>query len=138
MSEAIVIDGDLLMFEPMFGARSVTVISPGKIRGTGHAQINGKKTCILGDEKNVRIPATYTTNTHVIPGSGTVTISSLDSSQQVRHCTSGAPLIVKGQQFTATFLVEAPATSPNIEPDNTLDSSGKGRFITQQNFATVN
>ncbi|CND35925.1 hypothetical protein [Yersinia pseudotuberculosis] len=138
MSEAIVIDGDLLMFEPMFGARSVTVISPGKIRGTGHAQINGKKLCILGDETQVNVPAVYSSSQFPNPGTGTITISLLDSSQQALHCTSGAPLIVKGQQFTATFLVEVPATSSNSGPDNLLSSSGKGRFITQQNFATVN
>ncbi|CNH72961.1 hypothetical protein [Yersinia pekkanenii] len=138
MSEAIVIDGDLLMFEPMFGARTVQVISPGIIRGTGHAQINGKKLCILGDEAQVNVPAVYYSSQFPTQGTGTITISLLDSSQQALHRTSGAPLIVKGQQFTATFLVEVPAMAPNMAPDNLSPSSGKGRFITQQNFATVN
>ncbi|MDC9621310.1 hypothetical protein PSI22_06590 [Xenorhabdus sp. XENO-7] len=143
MSEAIVVDGDMLQFDPSFGNRQVMVPNPGKISGTGHAQVNGKKVCILGDERQVRVSATYITATHTTPGKGTITISALDTSQQALQCTSGAALIIKGQKFTALFMPESPAinnTGPTPQPDPNYPSpsSGKGSFITQQNFATVN
>ncbi|MDC9604124.1 hypothetical protein WDV76_15185 [Xenorhabdus griffiniae] len=141
MSEAIVTDGDMLQFDPNFGNRQVMVSSPGKISGQGHAQVNGKKVCILGDEKQVKVSATYITATHTTPGTGTITISALDSSQQALQCTSGAALIIKGQKFTAMFTPQSPAMNNTVnppQPDVTTPSSGKGSFITQQNFATVN
>ncbi|MDE9429174.1 hypothetical protein KKI95_04775 [Xenorhabdus bovienii] len=141
MSEAIVVDGNMLQFDSYFGNRKVMVSSPGKISGTGHAQVNGKKVCILGDEKQVRVSAIYTTETHTTPGTGTITISALDTSQQALQCTSGAALIIKGQKFTALFTPELPAMNNTVNPpqqDVTTPSSGKGSFITQQDFATVN
>ncbi|MBI6549644.1 hypothetical protein [Xenorhabdus lircayensis] len=141
MSEAIVTDGDMLQFDPNFGNRQVTVPNPGKISGKGHAQVNGKKVCILGDEKQVRVSATYITATHTTPGTGTITISALDASQQAFQCTSGAALIIKGQKFTAMFTPESPAMNNTVnppQPDVPAPSFGKGSFITQQNFATVN
>ncbi|CDH32124.1 hypothetical protein [Xenorhabdus bovienii] len=141
MSEAIVIDGDMLQFDPNFEHRQVKIPNPGKISGTGHAQVNGKKVCILGDEKQVRVSAIYTTETHTTPGTGTITISALDTSQQALQCTSGAALIIKGQKFTALFTPESPAINNTVtppQPDVMTPSSGKGSFITQQNFATVN
>ncbi|CDG89738.1 hypothetical protein [Xenorhabdus bovienii] len=141
MSEAIVVDGDVLQFDPSFGDRQVIISIPGKISGTGHAQVNGKKVCILGDEKQVKVSATYITATHTTPGKGTITISALDASQQALQCTSGAALIIKGQKFTALFTPELPAMNNTVtppQPDVTTPSSGKGSFMTQQNFATVN
>ncbi|MGP2471592.1 hypothetical protein V1956_23960 [Yersinia sp. 2540 StPb PI] len=141
MSEAMVIDGDLLLFDLQFGNRTVTVPAPGKISGTGHAQVNGKKVCILGDEKKVQVSATYITATHSILGDGKITISALDSSQQALQCTSGAALIIKGKKFTAMFTPGTVATAPGSPPpppDVSAPSAGTGSFITQQSFATVN
>ncbi|MCG3460973.1 hypothetical protein L7G72_03730 [Xenorhabdus bovienii] len=141
MSEAIVIDGDMLQFDLNFGNRQVTPSSPAKISGTGHAQVSGKKVCILGNEKQVRVPATYFTATHATLGTGNIIISALDTSQQALQCTSGAALIIKGQKFTALFTPESPAINNTVtppQPDVMTPSSGKGSFITQQNFATVN
>ncbi|MDC9591114.1 hypothetical protein PSI23_17930 [Xenorhabdus sp. XENO-10] len=141
MSEAIVVDGDTLLFDLSFGNRQVTPSSPAKISGTGHAQVSGKKVCILGNEKQVRVSATYFTATHATPGTGTITISALDTRQQAFQCTSGAALIIKGQKFTAMFTPESPAMNNTVtppQPDVMTSSPGKGSFITQQNFATVN
>ncbi|WP_237386358.1 hypothetical protein [Xenorhabdus sp. Sc-CR9] len=141
MSESIVTDGDMLQFDFNFGNRQVTPSSPAKISGTGHAQVNSKKTCILGDEKQVRVSATYITATHTTPGTGTITIDTLDASQQALHCTSGAALIIKGQKFIAMFTPQSPAMNNTVnppQPDVTTASLGKGSFITQQNFSTVN
>ncbi|SFU61200.1 hypothetical protein [Xenorhabdus koppenhoeferi] len=141
MSESIVTDGDMLQFDFNFGNRQVTPSSPAKISGTGHAQVNGKKVCILGDEQQVRVSATYITATHTTSGTGTITISALDSNQQALQCTSGKALIIKGQKFTAMFTPQLPAMNNTVnppQPDVITPSSGKGSFITQQNFATVN
>ncbi|AKA38449.1 hypothetical protein [Yersinia ruckeri] len=141
MSEAIVIDGDLLQFDVQFGHRKVTVPVPGKMSGTGHAQVNGKKVCILGDEKRVLVSATYTTDTHSILGDGKITISALDSSQQAFQCTSGSALIIQGKKFIAMFKPGTVATAlgnPPPPPDASTPSDGEGRFIPQQSFATVN
>ncbi|WP_426577557.1 hypothetical protein ACP179_05380 [Xenorhabdus stockiae] len=141
MSESIVTDGDILQFEPQFGYRQVKVTIPGKIRGTGHARVNGKKVCILGDEKRVTVSATYTTITHMTPGIGTLTISMLDISQLALQCTSGAALIIKGKKFMAIFTPKFPAINNTVippQPDIMTPSLGTGSFITQQNFATVN
>ncbi|EQB99299.1 hypothetical protein B738_18725 [Photorhabdus temperata subsp. temperata M1021] len=51
MSKQLVIDGDILLFEPLFGNRQVTILGLATIRGSGHAQIQGKKIAIVGDEK---------------------------------------------------------------------------------------
>ncbi|KMJ47018.1 hypothetical protein AB204_00545 [Xenorhabdus khoisanae] len=143
MSEPIVTDGDTLQFEPQFESRKVNIPGLIKINGTGHAQVNGKKVCILGDEKRVTVSATYTTTTHMTPGTGTITITALDSSQQALQCTSDAALIIKGKKFTAIFTPQSPAINGNVnppqpDPNYPSPSSGKGSFITQQNFATVN
>ncbi|MGF2254992.1 hypothetical protein ACE5I6_16045 [Yersinia ruckeri] len=141
MSDAIVIDGDLLQFDVQFGHRTVTVSVPGKMSGAGHAQVNGKKVCILGDEKKVKVSASYITANHIILGDGEITISALDRSQQALQCTSGATLIIKGKKFTATFTPGKVATAPGSPPpppDVLTPSSGTGSFITQQSFATVN
>ncbi|WP_340608606.1 hypothetical protein [Xenorhabdus bharatensis] len=141
MSGAIVTDGDTLQFEPQFGYRQVKVTIPGKISGTGHAQVNGKKVCILGDEKRVTVSATYTTITHMTPGMGTLTISMLDASQLALQCTSGAILMIKGKKFMAMFTPKVPAMNNTVippQPDIMVPTLGTGSFITQQNFATVN
>lgn len=51
MSKQLVVDGDILLFEPLFGNRQVIILGPATIRGSGHAQIRGKKIVIAGDEK---------------------------------------------------------------------------------------
>lgn len=51
MSKQLVVDGDTLLFEPLFGNRQVTILGPATIRGSGHPQIQGKKIVMVGDEK---------------------------------------------------------------------------------------
>lgn len=138
MMSLIVVDGDGLIFEPLFGPRTVTIIGPATITGSGQATIVNKKVCIAGDEKKVSLSATYTMPGFANPGTGTVTISQLDSSQEAKGSTSGAALITKGLQFDARFTPQTPAANP--PPTSTSDASGpsqgKGIFSpTQQNFA---
>ncbi|KAA1193604.1 hypothetical protein [Photorhabdus heterorhabditis] len=132
MSKQLIIDGDSLLFEPFFGNRQVTILGLATISGSGHAQIQGKKIAIVGDEKKVQLQAQYITPSHPIPGLGMVTIAQLDASQQVNFCRSPATVIVVGQQFTARFTPSQPASNPSTGPDITTPSMGKGRFIASQ------
>ncbi|OWO84300.1 hypothetical protein B5C26_04515 [Photorhabdus luminescens] len=137
MSKQVVVDGDNLLFEPLFGNRQVTLLGPATIRGSGHAQIQGKKIAIVGDEKKVQFQAQYITPSHPIPGMGMVTIAQLDASQQANFCRSTATVIVVGQQFTARFTPTQPANNPSSGPDVTTPSMGKGRFIANQYFVSA-
>ncbi|MBS9431068.1 hypothetical protein [Photorhabdus hainanensis] len=137
MSKQLVVDGDTLLFEPLFGNRQATILGPATIRGSGHAQIQGKKIVIVGDEKKVQFQAQYITPSHPVPGMGMVTIAQLDASQLVNFCRSPATVIVVGQQFIARFTPSQPANNPSSGPDVTAPSMGKGRFIASQYVVTA-
>ncbi|MCC8458339.1 hypothetical protein [Photorhabdus aegyptia] len=132
MSKQLVVDGDTLLFEPLFGNRQVTILGPAIIRGSGHAKIQGKKIVMVGDEKKIQLQAQYITPSHPVPGMGMVTIAQLDTSQQVNFCRSPATVIAVGQQFIARFTPSQPANNPSSGPDITAPSMGKGRFIASQ------
>ncbi len=132
MSKQLVVDGDTLLFEPLFGNRQVTILGPATIRGSGHAKIQGKKIVMMGDEKKVQFQAQYITPSHPVPGMGMVTIAQLDTSQQVSFCRSPVTVIVVGQQFIARFTPTQPASNPSGVLDITAPSMGKGRFIAGQ------
>ncbi|KAA1183119.1 hypothetical protein [Photorhabdus heterorhabditis] len=137
MSKQLVVDGDFLLFEPLFGNRQVTILGPATIRGSGHAQIQGKKIVMIGDEKKLQFQAQYITPSHPVPGMGMVTIAQLNASQQVNFCRSPATVIVVGQQFIARFTPTQPANNPSSGPDVTVPSMGKGRFIASQYAVTA-
>ncbi|PHM60367.1 hypothetical protein [Xenorhabdus ishibashii] len=132
MSGQFIVDGDSLLFEPLFGDREVTILEPTIIRGNGHATIQGKKMVILGDEKEVEFEAEYITPEHPIPGMGIVTIAELDNSQQANFCRTPITAIVVGQQFTARFIPNILADNPETGPDVPEPSMGRGIFITSQ------
>ncbi|WP_387689183.1 hypothetical protein [Photorhabdus sp. RM71S] len=138
MSDVIIVEGDQLQFEPMFGNRQVIPTGPAIIHGSGQLTINQKKVCILGDETKVQVSATYQIPGYT-PGTGMLTIVALESSQQTPRCSSGAPLIVKGQQFIARFTPLQPAQTigPAPTPDISAPSMGKGRIIPSQFFAVA-
>ncbi|MBV4465868.1 hypothetical protein KVG95_21300 [Pseudomonas sp. SWRI79] len=136
MSDIIIVNGDQLQFDPMFGNRQVTVTGPAIISGSGQASINQQKMCILGDEKKVQVFAQYQIPGYS-PGMGLLTIAALGRDQQARRCASGAALLLKGQQFIARFTPTQLAVSTNQGPDVPAPSMGKGRFIPKQSFATA-
>ncbi|PMY64825.1 MULTISPECIES: hypothetical protein [Pseudomonas] len=137
MSDTIIVNGDQLQFDPMFGNRQVTPVGPAIISGSGLASINQQKMCVVGDEKKVQIPAQYQIPGYS-PGMGLLTIAALGSDQQAPRCTSGAALLLKGQQFIARFTPTQPAiNSASGVPDVPAPSMGKGRFIPKQSFATA-
>jgi hypothetical protein len=134
-AQLLVVDGDMLQFDPTFGHRMVTPTAPARIAGKGRASVGKKRICVVGDEKLVQVPAQYTVPGHT-PGQGTITIAMLAADQQRPRSKSGAAMIVKGSQFIARFLPTVPAVnSSSGTPEPSAPSMGKGRFIVSQTFA---
>ncbi len=135
MSDFILIDGDIAMFIPAFGA-AVVVVQPGTLTASGPATVNGKKMCIDGDESSVEVPGCmYISGGFVIPGTGTLKISALAGNQVAKHTnTGGTAVMLKGAQFTAKFEVQSPAQQPAPPgppvPDAAPSYTGNGLFIT--------
>lgn len=135
MSDTILVDGDQAVFMPNFGP-AIVVVQPGRIRGSGPAQVGGKKICVDGDESSVSVPGcVYMTAQYSIPGTGTLKIDSLAGDQKASHCkTGGKPMLLVGSQFVAKFEVQAPAMQPPMGPtapvpDGSPSYSGQGRFV---------
>lgn len=137
MGSEIVVDGDLMVFEPLFGNRIVTILVPPIIRGSGHALVDAKKVCVKGDQDQVKLNASYITNSHTVPGTGIVTIKSLDSSQISPLCNSiGSVIKIGNNSFIACFTPSVPAMLPPpvSAPEPASPSYGKGKFIPSQRY----
>jgi len=113
MSDYVLIDGDVVLFMPSFGAAVVTP-QPGTLKGSGPGTVNGKKICVDGDEKNVAVPGCiYMTPQYCIPGVGTLKVDALASNQKATKTqTGGKAVLLKGGTFTAKFEVQSPAQQP--------------------------
>ncbi|SDY38002.1 hypothetical protein [Pseudomonas sp. NFIX28] len=134
MNDWVVIQGDIVKFDPVFGNRTV-IPPPTTINGTGKATINNKNVCVKGDERQVRLMnVPYTTASHTVPGTGTITIVALDASQEAKKSICGQPIIIKGQKFKAQFLPTQPAMTPPpaSSPDLSVPSMGTGSFNISQ------
>jgi len=134
MSDTVLLDGDQVLFMPMFGA-AIVVVQPGRLRGSGPATVQGKKVCVDGDEAQVQVPGcTYMTASHPIPGTGTLKVLALAPDQRAQHCqTGGKPMLLKGGQFQAKFEVQSPAQMPAPPgppvPDPVPLYTGQGQFL---------
>ena len=136
MSDFVLIDGDLAMFQPKFGPANV-VVKPGRLSASGPLTFAGKAVCVSGDEGSVSVPGCpYSAPPFVIPGTGTLEISALGEDQLAgTSAAGGTKLMVKGGSFTAMFSVESPAMQPQPSPapptpDPTPKYSGTGSFVT--------
>lgn len=136
MSDFILLEGDVAIFMPNFGA-AVVVVRPASLTASGPATKAGKKICVDGDERDVAVAGcAYVTPQYSIPGTGTLKIAALDSSQKATKTKTGGKLVLlKGGNFTAKFEVQSPAKQPPPGPgapipDPTPQYSGKGRFLT--------
>lgn len=140
MSNLVVIDGDALTFNPQLDAMiTITPPSQPRISGSGEASIEGKKVCIVGDEKQVSFTVDYIKPPFVAsPGKGTLTIKALASDQQAKFAMAPAPMILVGSQFTTQFQPTKPAQDPQGKPDRELKAvTGVGTFINSQTFVTA-
>lgn len=137
MSDFILVDGDLALFQPSFGAATVVPL-PGQITASGEATLNQTKVCIEGDEESVEVSGVmYFAGAHVIPGTGTLVIDQLAGDQVASHTKSGDSLVLlKGGNFTAKFKVDSPAQQPPPGPGSPIPDSateyggGQGSFVT--------
>lgn len=133
MSDLVLVDGDALLFEPMFGNRQVIVPAGAVIRGSGQATVGGRPICILGDEGKLQLQAQYLIPGYS-PGQGLVSIVQLSPAQQAPRCVSGAPILLGTDSFAARFTPTVPAlmSSPPNSPDVPAPSMGRGRFVPRQ------
>ena len=135
MSDFILMTGDMVIFNPTFGAATVVPV-PGTLSGTGRSNVSKKPVCVDGDEKNVLVPGvTYMAPPHVIPGVGILSIDSLGGDQKATKTKSGGKaVLLKGSTFNAKFQVSVPAQQPQPSgppvPDTTPSYSGTGQFVT--------
>lgn len=136
MADYVLIDGDLAVFRPNFGAATV-MVQPGTIAGSGPGTVGDKKLCIDGDESSVAVRGCmYVTPQYSIPGTGTLEIAALAGDQRASKTRTGAAsVLLVGSAFTARFTVQSPAHQPPPGPgapipDATPEYSGTGNFIT--------
>lgn len=136
MPDLVLIEGDRVVFMPVFG-NALVVVQPGSLEASGPATLNDKKICIDGDEKKLSVPGcSYMAPPYVIPGSGTLKIAELGHDQKARKAkTGGKAMLLRGSKFTATFEVQSPAKQPPSGagppiPDATPQYLGQGMFIT--------
>lgn len=135
MKDIILVDGDIVMFDPLFGINVVTVMGPVKITATGLPKIGGKGVCLMGDHLAVSANCTYMNPAFSIPGTGKLTIVSLLPPQILPLInSSGKPIMVKGQKFMALFTMQSPAKMPGPPPvpDAVAAVPGTGMFIPSQ------
>ena len=137
MSDLILIDGDEVVFDQMFGVAYVTV-KPGEIKGTGKTSLNSKVVCVEGDEATVEVPGCdYIAPPYVNPkGKGTLRIASLGGDQKAQQMKSGGKaVLLKGGKFNAEFTVQIPAHQPGVPPvpDPIKKYIGTGEFKTSNN-----
>lgn len=136
MLDNVLVEGDKAIFMPIFGM-AVVVVRSGDLKGSGPATIKGKKICVDGDEKQVKVQGcTYMTPQYSIPGVGTLEISALAGNQKaMKTSTGGKKVLLKGSSFTAKFSVQTPAQQPppgpgSPIPDASSQYSGSGMFVT--------
>jgi hypothetical protein len=78
----------------------------------------------------------YMTPQYSIPGTGTLKVATLGANQTAQQTnTGGRPLLLRGGNFIAKFLVQSPAKQPPKGPgapvpDSTAQYSGAGQFVT--------
>jgi hypothetical protein len=136
----VLIDGDTVIFDASFQgplAVATVTVQPGTLTASGPATLGGKKLCVVGDEKSVKVPGcSYFTTMHPTPGVGTLEIASLAGDQQAtKTSTGGVKLMLVGSKLTAKFTVTKQAELPQPPPkppqlDTTATYTGTGSFQT--------
>ncbi|HZP51957.1 hypothetical protein [Actinocrinis sp.] len=94
----------------------------------------GMKACLVGDElpAQLRGALAYTSGSFTNAGTGTLTLT-LTPANTTQRTRNGAPILIKGGSFTATFTVVTPATQTTPAgpvPDPVTVKSGSAQFLT--------
>jgi hypothetical protein len=109
--------------------------APAELTGSStNLSVAGSPACLLGDElpAELKEPLPYTAPPFTNPGTGKLTLTLLPSNQTV-IAKNGKVILVKGQQFTALFTVDVPATQTTPGgpvPDPVAAKPGTAQFIT--------
>src|SRR5262245_16101258 len=136
MSDAILLDGDVFEFPAAFLPTATMLAGPpqGKMKASGKATVEGKKVCVKGDEKNVKVEnLAYTAGPFSVPGKGTAELVTLIDQVGLFASSGGKKVLLKGTQFIAKFQVQTPAklvTPAGETPDPVPQYIGFGRFQT--------
>jgi hypothetical protein len=96
--------------------------------------VAGSPACLLGDQLPAEIsgPLPYTAPPFTNPGTGKLTLT-LTPSNQTAIGKNSKVILIKGEQFTALFTVEVPATQTTPAgpvPDPVAAKTGTAQFIT--------
>ena len=117
--DAILLDGDWVEFQPVF-APAVVTVRPAQLVASGHDAVGGRRMCVEGDERTVRVDGCpYVSAQYVSGGIGVLTIQMLHPTSLARKTTSlGRKVLLKGGPFVARFQVTAPAVfmAPTGQP----------------------
>ncbi|HLX50566.1 MAG TPA: hypothetical protein VKS82_19745 [Streptosporangiaceae bacterium] len=109
--------------------------APAGLTGSStNLSVAGTPACLLGDELPAELdePLPYTAPPFTNPGTGKLTLTLLPSNQTV-IAKNGKVILIKGEQFTALFTVEVPATQTTPAgpvPDPVDAKPGTAEFIT--------
>lgn len=131
MADFIIIDGDQVTFLPSFGS-AVIVPLPGQITASGAAGFGGKKICVEGDEKSVKVENVPYVAPPFVGGMGTLKIVALAGDQIAKHTQSnGKKVLFKGSTFDAKLEVTVKGTNPSSGVQDPMSeyAGGKGMFI---------
>lgn len=132
MSKYVLIDGDQAIYEPAFGAATVTVL-PGTLTASGPATRGGKKICIKGDEASAKVQGCQYVSGSFAGGSGTLEIVALAADQVASKTNTGSTkMLMVGSRFTAKFTVQVKGTDPSSGAQDPMSEypGGGGSFQT--------
>lgn len=126
-------DNDMVVFMPIYG-NAIVVPIPTTISSSAEStEIGGAAPCLEGDEEDVESQGcVYIAPPYVIPGVGTLKISSLGDDQTTSDTkVEDKKVIIQGSLFQAVFEVQSPAMMPVTFTTDPLSehSGGVGMFV---------
>ena len=131
--DQLLLSDDLVVFDPTFGAAIVVGTLALPVRGSALATSDGRALCLEGDVTSVAASVAYSTPSCPVPGSGRLTIESLDGEQLSSVvCDGGKPVVLAGGRLTAKLKVLTPALGPppTSRPDTKKSYRGNARLQT--------
>lgn len=135
MPDFIIKTGDMVKVTIPAPAVVPMLEAPVPLTGSStNLSVAGTPACLLGDElpAELKEPLPYTAPPFTNPGTGKLTLTLLPSNQTM-IAKNGKAILIKGQQFTALFTVQVPATQTTPGgpvPDPVAAKPGTAEFIT--------
>lgn len=135
MADYIIKTGDTVKVTMVAPTVVPAVAAPVALTGSSqNLLVCGAAACLRGDElpSILRSPLPYTAPPYTNPGTGKLTFTLLPTNT-TSSTENGKPILIKGQQFTATFTITTPATQTTPGgpvPDPVASKAGTAEFIT--------